>query len=254
LRCRGEKNLRERVQQAMNIVGLQDLAERYSSRLSGGQQQRVALARAIVAEPDVMLLDEPLSNLDATLRSQMRIELRRLQKEIGVTTVLVTHDQQEALSMSDRIAVMSAGQVLEVNTPRNLYERPVTTFSAQFIGSANTLPGVVIQRDRGPVVIAEIGEMNIGEQSVLGDVTCFIRPEHVQVSAHRIENQVNVLAATLGDVHYVGENYECDVWLQGPREQVSLRARISSDTSLRRGDPCHICILPESIRCITTVR
>src|SRR5690606_32000751 len=141
LRCRGERNLRPKVMHAMEVVGLQDFAERYSSRLSGGQQQRVALARAIVAQPDVMLLDEPLSNLDAALRSQMRVELRRLQREVGITTVLVTHDQHEALVMSDRIAIISGGEVLEVNTPRELYERPSTIFSAEFLGSANLLPG-----------------------------------------------------------------------------------------------------------------
>ncbi|MBV6272359.1 ABC transporter ATP-binding protein [Alcaligenaceae bacterium CGII-47] len=250
LRCRKEKNVRQRVERAMNVVGLQDFAERYSSRLSGGQQQRVALARAIVAQPDVMLLDEPLSNLDATLRTQMRAELRRLQKEIGVTTVLVTHDQQEALSMSDRIAVMSDGRVLEVDTPRNLYQWPKTAFSAQFIGSANLLPGMLTDRGLGPVVTTAIGELKVIEQQIRGEVTCFIRPEHIRITAECAQNEPNVLPASLGDIQYIGENCECDVLLPTGGQQVSLRARISADTMLRQGDRCHISIPPEQIRCI----
>src|SRR5690606_17086580 len=141
------------------VVGLQDCSGRYSSRLSGGQQQRVALARALVAQPDVLLLDEPLSNLDAALRTQMRAELRRLQREVGITTVLVTHDQHEALAISDRIAVMAKGEVLEVGTPRALYDQPATLFSAYFLGCPNQLPGALKAGD--DAVITPIGALRV---------------------------------------------------------------------------------------------
>src|SRR5690606_32261447 len=131
------------------------------SQLSGGQAQRVALARALVVEPSVLLLDEPLSNLDAKLREQMRIEIRDIQQRTGITTVFVTHDQDEALSIADVVAVMSAGRVEQVGTPEEIYERPATTFVADFIGRANLLPGSVVKctDDRATVRVEGLGEL-----------------------------------------------------------------------------------------------
>ena len=130
------------VEQALSTVGLSGYGDRPATRLSGGQQQRVALARAIVHRPKLLLLDEPLSNLDAALREEMRIELRRLQQQIGVTTIYVTHDQSEALAMSDRIAVMEKGRIVQMGDPREIYFRPANVFVASFIGAANLLTGV----------------------------------------------------------------------------------------------------------------
>ena len=132
---------RDRVARALDQVGLGALADRYPARMSGGQQQRVALARALVIEPDLLLLDEPLSNLDATLRAEMRDEIRRLQQRLGITTLFVTHDQQEALAMSDRIMVMDHGRVVDAAAPRDLSEHPQTLFSAGFLGARAILPG-----------------------------------------------------------------------------------------------------------------
>jgi ABC-type Fe3+/spermidine/putrescine transport system ATPase subunit len=132
----------------VNLVGLE---ERYPGQLSGGQQQRVALARALVLNPDLLLLDEPLSNLDAKIRIQVRAEIRRLQKDLGITTVYVTHDQEEALSLSDRVAVMREGAVLQVATPRELYERPATRFVADFVGINNFIAGVCQELTDGRV-------------------------------------------------------------------------------------------------------
>jgi len=129
-----------RVQKALDLVQLPDVGERYPKALSGGQQQRIALARAIVIEPDVLLLDEPLSALDANLREDMRVELKRIQDQIGVTTVFVTHDQSEALAMSDQIIVMSAGRVEQVGTPEEVYNLPASEFVANFLGASNILP------------------------------------------------------------------------------------------------------------------
>jgi spermidine/putrescine ABC transporter ATP-binding subunit len=138
-----------RVAGALGKVNLEGLEERYPGQLSGGQQQRVALARALVLNPDTLLLDEPLSNLDAKIRVQVRAEIRKLQKELGITTVYVTHDQEEALTLSDRIAVIDRGVVLQVGPPRELYERPRSRFVADFIGTNNLLEGKVQARDAG---------------------------------------------------------------------------------------------------------
>src|SRR5690606_8256125 len=131
------------VGEALDTVGLGGLAERHATRLSGGQQQRVALARAIVRRPDLLLLDEPLSNLDAALREEMRNELRRLQQQMGLTTVYVTHDQSEALELSDSIAVMNAGRIIQIDTPQAVYFNPIDEFTAGFVGTTNWLEGEI---------------------------------------------------------------------------------------------------------------
>ena len=138
--------IKERTTRALELVGLGQLADRYATRLSGGQRQRVALARAIVYEPRVVLFDEPLSNLDAKLREQMRVELVRLQHEVGITSIYVTHDQAEALVMSDRVVVMDKGAIQQIGDPQTIYARPANTFVANFIGVANLMPGVLLGR------------------------------------------------------------------------------------------------------------
>lgn len=145
----------QRVGEVLSLVELDGYEKRYRHQLSGGQQQRVALARAIVYQPDVLLLDEPFSNLDAKLRKSMRLEVRKLQQRLGLTTVFVTHDQQEALALSDVVAVMDHGCVEQVGTPAEIYERPASEFVADFIGSTNLLPGVVCDRV-GDQLIVEI--------------------------------------------------------------------------------------------------
>src|SRR5512136_826806 len=142
-----------KVSRTLKLVNLTGLETRYPGQLSGGQQQRVALARALVLNPDVLLLDEPLSNLDAKIRIQVRAEIRKLQKELGITTIYVTHDQEEALTLSDRIAVFDKGRLLEVGPPKTLYETPKTRFVADFIGINNQIEGTVIavDDDRGEV-------------------------------------------------------------------------------------------------------
>lgn len=146
-----KSDVKKRVQDALDLVQLPDVGDRYPKELSGGQQQRIALARAIVIEPDVLLLDEPLSALDANLREDMRVELKRIQDKIGVTTVFVTHDQSEALAMSDEIVVMSDGQVEQMGTPEEVYNRPTTEFVANFLGASNILPARWSERDANEV-------------------------------------------------------------------------------------------------------
>jgi len=139
------KEIHEKVLGVLKLVNLAGLGDRYPGQLSGGQQQRVALARALVLNPDVLLLDEPLSNLDAKIRLQVRAEIRKLQKELGITTIYVTHDQEEALTLSDRIAVVNAGKLQQIGSPRDLYERPENPFVADFIGINNLIQGDVIE-------------------------------------------------------------------------------------------------------------
>ncbi len=176
--------VRRRVQTALELVGLGALADRPAPFLSGGQQQRVALARALVYEPEVLLLDEPLSNLDAKVREQVREELRALQRQLRITTIYVTHDQIEALALSDVVAVMRDGNVLEVGTPRDLYERPQTRFVAQFLGTTNLLPGRLAGREGGEVwVETPFGRLRTRANSVElaagATVLASVRPEHV---------------------------------------------------------------------------
>jgi putative spermidine/putrescine transport system ATP-binding protein len=169
-----------RASELLDLVGLPMVGDRYPHQMSGGQQQRVALARALAMEPSVLLLDEPLSALDAKVRVSLREEIRRLQIELGVTTLFVTHDQEEALSMADRVAVLRAGRVEQVGTPDRIYERPATPFVAEFIGSMNHLPGVV-EGDR----VAVLGQhLPIdGDVPAATDHDVLVRPEAVRLQA-----------------------------------------------------------------------
>src|SRR5882724_7148375 len=153
LRRRGERDVRRQVAEALDLVELGHLARRRPSSLSGGQQQRVALARAVVNRPDVLLLDEPLGALDLKLRRQMQIELKRIQTEVGLTFVHVTHDQEEAMTMADTIAVMNAGRIEQLGSPADLYENPASTFVANFLGQSNLIVGDVTGKEGGVVVV-----------------------------------------------------------------------------------------------------
>ena len=183
MRRYGRAEIRSRVGAALDLVRLQGYETRYPRQLSGGQQQRVALARAIVIRPRVLLFDEPLSNLDARLRVQMRDEIRRLQKELAITTVYVTHDQEEAMAVSDRIAVMSAGEVVQEGTAEDLYHRPATEFVAQFIGRVNLLAGRVVDAAGATVTVDVAGvRLRVFHTAPLrtGDaVRLAIRPEAI---------------------------------------------------------------------------
>src|SRR5262249_11178693 len=179
--------VRARVAEGLRKVNLAGLEARYPGQLSGGQQQRVALARALVLNPDILLLDEPLSNLDAKIRVQVRAEIRTLQRELGIPTLYVTHDQEEALSLSDRVAVMREGRVLQLGVPRELYERPRTRFVADFVGTNNLIPGTVkgqagdllfVETALGPIKARAVGDVRAGRPCVLA-----VRPENVTIGA-----------------------------------------------------------------------
>ncbi|MCC6032484.1 MAG: ABC transporter ATP-binding protein [Desulfurococcaceae archaeon] len=156
-----KEDIRRRVLEVLDLVGLRGLEDRYPLQLSGGQQQRVALARALVVEPKVLLLDEPLSNLDAKLRIRMREEIKKIQRTLNITTIYVTHDQEEAMSISDRVAVMNQGRILQVGTPQDIYFRPKNIFVATFIGKSTLLQGKVVKKDADRVVVDVGGEARI---------------------------------------------------------------------------------------------
>ncbi len=186
----GKKALRERVERALAVVKLDHLAGRQATDLSGGQQQRLALARALVMEPPLLLLDEPLSNLDAKLREEMQFELKRLQRELGITSVYVTHDQTEALALSNRVAVMRDGQLLQVGHPREVYEHPQSRFVADFIGKSNFFEGTIERRD-GDVYVVSVpeGELRVAataDYAAGQAVVVSARPEHVSLATESL--------------------------------------------------------------------
>ncbi len=197
---------RRRVSEALELVQMGGFGDRKPGQLSGGQQQRVALARALVVRPDVLLLDEPLSNLDAKLRGEMREEIRRVCKATGITTVYVTHDQKEALSMADRMAVMSNGRVLAVGEPRDLYERPPSRFIAEFLGPATFVPAASVERNGSRCIahtpIGPIGVSGSPQESV----AVMIRPEAARLCRHgdRPED-ATVVEAVVRNSMYLGE-------------------------------------------------
>ncbi|AMC94090.1 ABC transporter [Erysipelothrix larvae] len=188
----------ERIMKALDIVQISDLKDRMPSALSGGQQQRVALARAIVIEPKILLMDEPLSNLDAKLRIQMRTIIRKLQKQLNITTIYVTHDQEEALAISDRIAVMNKGKVEQIDAPDRLYQSPQNKFVSNFIGTSNFLNGVV--KDSKTLVIGDytVTKPNKGNQ---GDqILVSVRPEQFRFASNNVGLRGTIILATfLGD-------------------------------------------------------
>ncbi|MCS7264362.1 MAG: ABC transporter ATP-binding protein [Armatimonadetes bacterium] len=210
-----KNEIERRVREALRLVRLEGFEKRLPLQLSGGQQQRVALARAIAVHPDLLLLDEPLSNLDAKLRAEMRSELKALQRQLEVTTVYVTHDQKEALAMADRIAVMHDGQVVQVGTPTELYRKPRTRFVAEFLGDANVWEGKIKSVHSDLVVVeTSFGEMKCQKPSFAvsqGEkVWVMVRPESVSVAANQAEtpNQTNTFKAQVKQTTYLGEAVE----------------------------------------------
>jgi ABC-type Fe3+/spermidine/putrescine transport system ATPase subunit len=223
-----------RVDRALATVRLDRLADRYPAELSGGQQQRVALARAMVVEPDILLLDEPLSNLDANLREEMRFEVRRLHDETNITMVYVTHDQAEAMVTADRIAVMNLGRVEQVATPYEVYERPTTQFVAAFIGRTNTLTGKVVSKG-----VVELDGMDVAvkAQDETGctpgeEVAVCIRPHHVLFE--RPPGGANEIRGRVARSAYLGESRDYQVELAAGQSRMRVTASPALDVEVGR--------------------
>ena len=210
LRRRGFKSVKPQVEAMLELVELGHLAKRKPTQLSGGQQQRIALARALINQPQVLLLDEPLGALDLKLRRQMQIELKRIQTEVGLTFVHVTHDQEEAMTMADTIAVMNQGRIEQMGSPAELYENPVTTFVANFLGQSNLIPGTVESVSDDVVTVSAHGrKLTLHAKrcrSVSGDVILGVRPEKVQIAASEadVPSGFNTLSGTVSDASFIG--------------------------------------------------
>ena len=262
-RRRPTLEIRDRVRSALELVRLDPAtyAKRQPAELSGGQRQRVALARALVLEPRVLLLDEPLGALDLKLRKEMQVELKALNQQLGITFIHVTHDQQEALAMSDRVAVMDQGRLAQLGTPAEIYENPRTAFVADFIGEANFLDGTVEDRQGGKAarrqeelleVTSDAGAFSIPATSEVatGDhVRIAIRPEWLDLCpADAPPPGVNAIPATVQDLIYLGETIHVRVALAtGQVMVIALRneGQLSKPVSWTRGDRCVVAWQPE---------
>jgi putative spermidine/putrescine transport system ATP-binding protein len=226
--------IRERVDRVLDMVRLRDQRDKYPAQLSGGQQQRIAIARAVVTEPRLMLMDEPLSNLDAKLRLEMRTEIRRLHQELGLTTIYVTHDQEEALSLSDRVVLMEQGVIRQAGTPREVYLEPTSAYAANFLGSRNLLPVRVTAVSEGRIDVVTASGTTLtgtprGTFAPGDEAIAAIRPEHIVLFDHR-ESGGNTASGTVRAVEFLGQGTELiiqgafvgeiiartnDIWSQG---------------------------------------
>ena len=243
--------IQRRVKDALALVQLEKFADRRPHQLSGGQQQRVALARALVLNPSVLLLDEPLGALDAKLRKSLQIELKTLQERVGITFIYVTHDQEEALTMSDRLAVMSDGSIEQVGSPQEVYDEPSSLYVADFLGVSNTMPGLAmgINGDGGCQV--RLGDFELlagrGDLDARGKVVVVVRPERVQLEAPSATTS-NSVPGVIERVVYVGAISQVIVRL--PFEQ-SLQVMVPNqggDEQLLAGDRVSVLIPPEALR------
>ncbi len=238
-----------RVREMLKLVQLEPLEFRYPGELSGGQQQRVALARALVVEPEMLLLDEPLSNLDANLREEMRFEIRRLHEAFEITTLYVTHDQAEAMVISDRIAVLRGGRAVQVGTAEDLFQRPRSRFVAEFIGKTNLVEGIAAE----PGVVTRGGlrlrvasaELTVGAPAVLS-----IRPHQIKLVGDRgPEESVsargdNLLRGTVQRASYLGDTVDCQIQVEGC--DLILRVAAAAGLRFRQGEPVNLAVPPSA--------
>ncbi len=245
--------LRTRVEDILHVVDLDGLDKRMPSQLSGGQQQRVALARALVLDPAVLLLDEPLGALDAKLRKRLQLELKSLQERVGVTFVYVTHDQEEALTMSDRIAVMSDGRIEQVATPKEIYEEPETVFVADFLGVSNLMTASAVASENGSLRV-RTGTFELlvqrGDLRARGEVKIVIRPERVLVMPFGAEGE-NRLPGMVERVVYLGSAEQLVVRLATGDTVQALLPNDGAPPRFAQGTPVHVHLPPDSLRVLS---
>jgi iron(III) transport system ATP-binding protein len=225
-----KRQIEQRVKELLETVGLEGFSKKYPAQMSGGQQQRIALARALALSPSLLLLDEPLSALDAKVRGRLRVEITQLQKRLGVTTVMVTHDQEEALTMADRVVVMDKGVIAQVGTPRIVYQNPKTPFVANFIGSTNLWNGEVISSTQvrcGNILL----DANIGEFEVNSQIEVAIRPESIYLldSSKQNEDLVNIVTADIEGIEFLGSVYHITL-----RPEGNSKATITIEVSIHQ--------------------
>jgi len=244
------RDIKTKVENIMDLVGLPGVLNRSPSELSGGQQQRVALARALVYDPEVLLLDEPLANLDAKLKVQMRSEIRRIQKAAGVTTIYVTHDQLEAMAISDRLAIMEDGNICQVGTPAEIYSNPKTRFIAGFIGTMNFFEGRL--RKSGAAGFADVAgyskEISSPGSSVTGEVDIAVRPEHIQMSVKGGQPSGKGFEGYVQIQQFLGKyvRYQVIITVDGKDKVVQVDQDMST-SMIREGDEVSINFSPENM-------
>jgi iron(III) transport system ATP-binding protein len=243
-------SIKEKVMEMLKYVELDHLADRLTSELSGGQQQRVALARALIMEPGVLLMDEPLSNLDQKLRHSMRNTIRKIQQDLGITTIFVTHDQEEAMSMADRVAVMNAGKVIQIGTPTDLYSNPKSNFIADFVGTSNITKGTVVGKENGYTIV-KVGEQTIKSISNPSkkEVEVIIRPENIKVfeeSNYTPSENNNVLTGKVQLSTFLGSIVRYDVDVNGDTVLVDTTYQ-SGESIFNQGETLKLVIDPERV-------
>jgi spermidine/putrescine transport system ATP-binding protein len=240
-----------RVGQALELVKLSAFAKRRPGQLSGGQQQRVALARALVLQPAVLLLDEPLGALDAKLRRSLKVELKALQEEVGITFLYVTHDQEEALTMSDRLAVMRAGKIVQIGSPHDVYEQPADTYVADFLGTSNLMEVDVVGRGPGSRCTVRLGESVLevehGGTEAPDHAHAVIRPERVRVEEYGSAGP-NRVPAMVERLVYLGSATQVILRLAAGPELQALLRNDGSQEHLAHGTPVHVFLAPDAVR------
>lgn len=244
--------IKTKVEEMLDLIKLPGYAGRGATQLSGGERQRIALARALIKQPKVLLLDEPLGALDKKLREQMQFELRALQKSVGITFIFVTHDQEEALTLSNRIAVMSKGRVLQVESPTDLYEQPKSRFVADFIGTMNFFNGRVQKSDNGTVIIdaGPLGTVETATAAPGPDVLVAIRPEKLKLNFEAPREGANVIKGRLGSAAYLGDRSHIHVFLPGREQPVVVAVQNmegSSATPAASGQPVWLSFAGKSV-------
>jgi spermidine/putrescine transport system ATP-binding protein len=248
---RPKAEIRERVGKALELVQLSGYERRKSSQLSGGQQQRVALARALVLNPAVLLLDEPLGALDAKLRKALQIELKSLQQEVGITFLYVTHDQEEALTMSDRLAVMNGGRVEQVGAPQDVYEDPETLFVADFLGVSNLMEARVLSAGKSSCRVAvddyEL-ETRGTDEDVTGAAKIVIRPERIQLEEHGAPSGQNRLPGMVERLVYVGSAVQVIVRAATGESLQALIQNTGKEIPYEQGTPVQLHLPPDALR------
>ncbi|MEY1554927.1 ABC transporter ATP-binding protein [Yoonia sp. R2331] len=255
VRKMGKAEQEVKVMRALGMVQMQDFAGRRPSQLSGGQQQRIALSRALVFEPELVLMDEPLGALDKQLRETLQFEITNLAHELGITVVYVTHDQTEALTMSDRVAVFDDGRIQQLAPPDQLYEQPENSFVAQFIGENNTLEGVVqeitgdtcvVKLDNGDIIDAmPVNVANVGERTKVS-----IRPERVEFDKSRLQEGAHTLKAEVQEFIYMGDIFRTRLRVAGTDDFIIKSRNAPDQTRLKPGEQIEIGWLPQDCRAL----
>ncbi len=257
LRRVAKTEIAARVESVLRLVDLAMMAGRFPAQLSGGQQQRVAIARSLVLEPQILMFDEPLSNLDFKLRIQMRDELKSLQRRLGKTSIYVTHDQTEALALSDRIAVLSHGRIEQIGTPGEIYEQPATSFVAEFIGSSNLLPARVVGQDGQGTIVETAAGLRLccgagadGGDSAERDVSVLLRPERIRVQDPGTGpgTAPNCFAARIAEVTYLGEDLHLSLDLPGGEKLRAALKNARAAHGLGAAQAVEIIVDPSDIR------